>query len=276
MFTALVLVGCSSPAATLCFAEPLRFGDETFELFGGAILQNYDTTIDVKDRATGIGSSVNLEKTLGYDEDDTPWIVGASLRFAERHRLSITYFESNRNVTAIAKEDIDIGEGEIIPVGAGYASSLDFKVIPITYSYSFIKNDNHEFYGSLGLHWNSVNYDALGVTGLGEDTWEGSVVAEADAPMPLIGIGYDYYISDRWKVSASAQAFYIKLSDDTFSFEGGIVNVDLSTVYYIFDNVGIGAGINYFELNVDVDDSDWLGSLEYSYWGPSASLRIRF
>jgi hypothetical protein len=271
-----IAVGCLLHAGSLSAADSIRFGEETFEFSGGFVWQSYETTVNVKDKESGIGADVSLEDTLGYDDDETPWLVGGTWRFADRHRLTMSYFETNRDVKAVATENIDIGEGEVIPVGAGYSSSLDFKVIPIKYSYSFIKSEKHEFYGSVGLHWNSIDYDVRGDANLGADVWDSSLEATADAPMPLIGAGYDYYINDRWKVGVTAEAFYIELGEKDFNFEGSIVNVGFSTSYYIFNNVGLGLGINYFKLDVDVDDPDWNGSLEYSYWGPSASLSARF
>ena len=49
-----------------------------------------------------------------------------------------------------------------------------------------------------------------------------------------------------------------------------------STEYWFFHNVGLGAAINWFSLDVDVDDKDWRGVLDYQYWGPQVYLAVRF
>jgi hypothetical protein len=263
-------------ASSASAADWIKFGEETFELTGGIFLQNFDTNVRVEDQETGEGADINIEDVLGYDEDDTTGTALATWRFADRHRLSVGWFSSERDVTAIAEENIDLGGGEFIPAGAGYESTFDIETIPFAYTYSFMKSDRSEFYGTLGFHWMSIDYEIIGALGLGDEEWEDSVVAEADAPMPLLGIGYDWYLNDHWKVALGGDGFYIKLDDDTFSFEGSVLNLKVATEYYIWNNFAVGAAVNYFRLDVDLDDDDWAGSLEYEYWGPTAYIKARF
>ena len=53
-------------------------------------------------------------------------------------------------------------------------------------------------------------------------------------------------------------------------------NVKLATEYYVWNNFAVGASLQYFKLDVDLDDSDWAGSLDYEYWGPTAYISVRF
>ena len=269
-----ILISMLAPLSAIA-EDTIRFGEETFELKAGGFLQNFDTKIKVEDNNGG-GANVPLEDVLGYDDNDVTVVFGGSWRFAERHRIEFSAFNSDRDVQAVATEDIDIGDGEIIPTGAGYKSTLKIQVIPLQYSYSFIKSDKNEFYGSVGMHWYSIDYDVVGAVGLGQESWKGKVRAEADTPMPLVGVGYDYYISDRWKVSVGAEAFYVKTSDAEFNFEGAFYSATVATEYYLFKHVGIGAAFSYFKVDVDIDDSNWNGGLDYYYWGPAAYVKIRF
>jgi hypothetical protein len=269
-----VLATAGLATASANAADWIKFGEETFQVAGGGFYQTFNTKVEVEDQ--GFGSTIDLEDDLDYDDDDVSGMVNATWRFADRHRLSLGYFESNRDVSALATGDIDIGNGEIIPAGAGYESKFDIKTYPFKYAYSFSKTDKSEFSGSIGFHWMTIDYNIIGALGLDENELEGRIEAEADAPMPLLGLSYDYYLSDRWKLNLGTEAFYIKLSDDTFQFEGGLVNASVGTEYYIWNNLSVGAAVSYFYLNADLDDSDWRGSLEYSYWGPSAFITARF
>jgi hypothetical protein len=267
---------CLALAAPAAGEDFMKFGEETFELSGGFFLQQFDTNVRVDDPETGEGVEIGLENDLGYEDDDTTGYVLGTWRFAERHRLSVGYFNSERDVTAIALEDIDLGDGEFIPAGAGYESQFEMSTVPFAYTYSFTKSDSSEFYGTVGFHWMSIDYNLVGALGIGEEEFTDSLEAEAEAPMPLLGIGYDYYLNDRWKMALSGEGFYIKLDDDTFSFEGSVYNLELSTEYYVWNNFAIGAALTYFRLDVDLDDSDWKGSLDYEYWGPTAFIKARF
>jgi hypothetical protein len=245
------MAGLSTASASA--ADWIKFGDETFELAGGGLYQKFNTKVEVDDQ--GFGTKIDLEDDLSYDDDDVTGMVNATWRFADRHRLSLGYFESNRDVSAFASNDIDIGDGETIPAGARYESNYDIKTYPFKYAYSFSKTDHSEFSGSIGFHWMTIDYDLAGALGLDEEEFEGRIEAEADAPMPLVGLSYDYYLNDRWKLMLGTEAFYIKMSDDTFQFEGGLVNAKVGTEYYIWNNLSVGAAVSYFYLNVDLDDS---------------------
>ena len=78
------------------------------------------------------------------------------------------------------------------------------------------------------------------------------------------------------EAALTGDVFYIKISDDTFSFEGSLMNLNLATEYYLSNNIAVGASLTYFRLNVDLDDSKWKGSLDYEYWGPAAYIKVRF
>lgn len=42
------------------------------------------------------------------------------------------------------------------------------------------------------------------------------------------------------------------------------------------NNVGLGLALNWFKLDVDLDDSEWDGSANYEYWGPQIYVTVRF
>ena len=81
---------------------------------------------------------------------------------------------------------------------------------------------------------------------------------------------------NRWSAGLLGEAFALDIDSSTFGFSGTLFNVKLSTEYWLFNNVGIGAAINWFSLDVDVEDGSWKGQLEYEYWGPQAYVAIRF
>lgn len=265
-----LMAGFSQPG----LAEYDRPGEERFKFGAGSYFQRYDTTVRVKD--SNGGAFLNLEDDLGYDSDDSGLWLGGHWRFAKRHRLGLSYFDSKRSVTAIAQEDIDIGEDETIPAGAGYESDFRIRVVPLQYAYSFVQNDKFELAGTVGMHWYAIDYDIGGAAGIGNTTVSDSVDVEADAPMPLLGLGFDYYITRRWHLNMLGEVFYLAVSAGDLNFEGSVLNTRIGTEYWLWDRVGIGAALNWFSLNVSVDDSQWNGDLEYDYWGPQVYVTARY
>jgi hypothetical protein len=44
----------------------------------------------------------------------------------------------------------------------------------------------------------------------------------------------------------------------------------------VYNNFGVGVAVNYFSLDVEVDDSEWKGTFDYEYFGPQIYLAARF
>lgn len=253
----------------------IKPGEEQFRINAGAFLTYFNTSLRVDSNVLGQGTDINLEDVLDLDDKTTTYLIDGYWRFAANHRLYAGYFAFDREANGQLNEQLQIGE-EIYPVGAGYDTQFDMSIAPISYGYSFINNEKHELTGIIGLHWATVDFDISGYLSPGSNVLIGQTSAKADAPLPLLGFSYEYRFNDRWTASAMAQAFYLKVSDSTFAFSGSMVNLGLKTEYWLFNNIGVGAALNYFNLNADVEDDDWKGELDYQYFGPQIYLTVRF
>ncbi len=253
----------------------IKQGDEWLTVSAGVFLSKIDSTARVDSSSLGVGTDVDLEDDLGLNEDETTFWGNVTWRFAENHRISAGYFQFKRDAGATAKGDLQIGD-EIFPAGASLSTEFKLEVVPITYTYSFMKEDKYEFGGSIGLHWNTMNFDVGRSASLGGADADANVNADATAPMPLFGLLFDYHFTPKWTVGTHGEIFFIDINNDNFSFSGTITNLRLHTEYWFFNNFGIGAAINWFALDVDVDDSDWKGEMDYQYWGPQVYACIRF
>jgi hypothetical protein len=148
--------------------------------------------------------------------------------------------------------------------------------LPIAYSYSFIKKEKYEFGGTLGLHWSTLYFDVAGSASLGDLDADADVSADAAAPMPLIGLLYDYHFTPKWTVGTHGEIFFLDISDNTFAFSGTITNLRVHTEYWLFNNFGLGAAVNWFALDVEIGDSDWKGGVDYQYLGLQLFASVRF
>lgn len=255
--------------------EWIKQGEETFILWGGAFFPAFNTNLRVDNKDLGRGSNINLEDDLKFTTTETTFYAGVLWRFASRHSITASYFQFSRDSSATLAEQIQIGD-EIYPVGAGIETDFTFRVIPITYRYSFLKKEKYELSGSIGVHWYKMEFKIKGNASLGAQDLDAETSASADAPLPLIGLKFNYYISPRWTASGHMEAFYLTGATDDFSLSGGLYNFKLSTEYWIFNNVGVGAAVNYFILQVDIEEDTWKGEFNYNYWGPQVYLLVRF
>ena len=262
--------------STLAFAEGgIKPGEEKFTLSAGVFLPTFNTKVTVNNSDLDLGSEIDVENDLGLKEDETVFWFGGTWRFAPRHRVGVAYFQFKRDATKTLLTDLEIGD-EIYEAGATLESEFKLQTIPITYYYTFRKRENYHLSLSAGLHWMTLDLAVVGKANLGNQITDGNVSASAAAPMPLLGVEYEYYFNHRWTTAVHGEIFAIDLSDDTFAFSGAITNLSVNTIYYFIDNVGVGVAINWFTIDIDIKDDDWNGGFDYEYLGPQFFVTARF
>jgi hypothetical protein len=250
-------------------------GEENFQFRGGVFIPAFDVRLRVDSKNLGDGTEIDLQDDLDFDETETTFYVGGFWRFAPRHRITAAYFQFNQDANATLRKELIIGD-EIFPIGARVESDFNMKIIPFSYSYSFLKREKLEFAASLGAHWFEVDFKIKSDVSLGMNDSDAKATASADAPLPMIGLECKYHFTPRWSAGILAQGLYLSSSSSTFSFSGGLLNLRLDTEYWIFNNVGLGGALTWFYLNADVEDDDWKGTFDYTYWGAQIYVLVRF
>ena len=222
-----------------------------------------------RDSSSGlVGTVIDFETTLGMDErDQLPLILGY-YRAAKKHRIYYQYFRLNRNGTSVS--DLPIRFGEVVfPANLPLSSYFDVDVYSLSYSYSLIHDQKKELALSLGLQFQDIQ---LGITGnIGEDpiTEDSDIVA----PLPTFGASFDYAISDKWLFTSMVGIFGLEVDlSDEAKFSGKIVQLNAGFGYKAFKSVGFALQYNYFRVDVNINDLDWIGELKYEYQGPVLSI----
>ena len=270
LFAFVLIWGCLVPNAGKA-GEWINPGEERFLFVGGVFLPAIDTSVRVDNPSLGIGNEIDLEDDLGFDDTQTTFYGRGVWRFFPRHRIGVGYFRFKDEVTATAQRDLQIGD-EIFPVGASISSEFKFEIFPIHYSYSFIKREKMEFSGTLGLHWYRINFAVAGSASLGGLDAGAEVEAKANAPLPLLGLQFQYNFTPKWTASIQAEAFALSIDE----LDGSLINLAVRTEYWFFNHLGAGLALNGFRLDVEVESDDWRGELEYKYWGPQVYIMVRF
>jgi hypothetical protein len=170
---------------------------------------------------------------------------------------------------------IQIGD-ETYPAGATVNSELKLQIIPIAYSYSFIKSDRNELAATIGIHWTSLKFQAQGSASLSGQDANADVTAKLDAPLPLIGLRYDHHFSQRWSVGLWGAAFALKFGKDTTNVEGHIWSAAAYAEYRFSNHFALGLNIEGFNVDIDASSTSWNGAIDYGYWGPQLYLKARF
>ena len=107
------------------------------------------------------GPSVEIkgEDGLGLDSSLTVFRVDALYRpgKSRRHQVDFSYAAYHRDASRTLSEEIDLGEGQILPIGANVSTVFDFDIIRGTYSYAVLQDDRVRLAFGLGLAYSGLS-----------------------------------------------------------------------------------------------------------------------
>jgi hypothetical protein len=245
---------------------------DRFVLGVGLFGPRLDTKVRL-DSSTGIiGTEIDFESTLGMDDNDLLPLVLGYYRVAEKHRINFQYFRLDRHGNSVS--DVPIRFGDVIfPANLPLSSFFNVDVYSLGYSYSLIHDEKKELAFNVGLQFQDIEMGIAGNVGPGLIAEEADVVA----PLPTFGGTFDYAISEKWIFSSLVGVFALEIDfGDDSKFSGEILQINTGVTYKAFKNVAFALQYNYFRVDVDVDDSDWMGSLKYEYRGPVLAIGVYF
>ena len=216
---------------------------------------------------TNLGGSLSLNGTtasgtdIGFNPDGkgastNSFQASANWRVANRHRVSLLWYQTKRDTSYTTQNDIQIGN-EFIPAGANASVDLTNNYFFGTYRYSFIKKDNLELAGLLGLYGSNLKFNFAASAYPGNPTRNFATSESTSLPLPVIGGSFDWYISPRWTAGTSLSGLKAKIGD----IDGSIWVLTASTDYMVFHNFGIGLAYLHTDIDVDVTKSSYNGNI---------------
>lgn len=264
-------------AATWIAAAPPAIADGTnlletnFNMSLGTFVNTSELTIRL-DGEDSQGSDVDWSDTFG-DADVTRFRADALWRFANRHYLRFLYTDYSRTRTVTFDEEVVWGD-EVFPVDVAVRGSLGFEIIELAYEYAFLKRENYEVVGTLGVHY--TTFEASLGARIDSPAGGGSVEigdeAAVDAPLPVVGVRGLWHLGRDFYLDAQLQYFALSIGD----YDGDITNARAALVWQPRRYFGLGAGYDYFLVNVDVTRDRFSGSMEWEYAGPQFFFNLGF
>ena len=244
----LALSICSLPhVAAQARYDDHEMRDRIFVSFGGLSTQNMQSQLRIDPKGVGIGTIVDLEDDFDLPKSVSVLRLDGYFRLSKAHRIEWTYFDLKRDGSAtLVDRDVQIGD-VVFPIQYRVASDWKFSVIKASYSYSFINTAKYEFYLGGGLNIRNISFGFTGV---------GSVLGTTDTrvfddngklPLPTLTVGMQYNVSDKLSIRFRTESFFIEINDTSGRWQDTYALVD----YRIGDRVGIGGGVNVFNIDVE-------------------------
>lgn len=213
---------------------------------------------------------------LGVNNDKKVFWAELSWRISRRWNWDLTYTSFAGNGFIEARRSGNFGEIEF-DAGASLSSSLDVDVAITDINYSIVDTDRARLGIGGGFHVTSVDFGLLATVdvmteGGGFEQVGRSRTMDILAPLPTLSLTGGYRLLDN--VHLSADVGYLSLNVD--KYDGGIFSVRTQVEWRPWRHIGIGAGYQLVDLDLDVDK----GRIEERYRlelsGPTLFLTYGF
>jgi hypothetical protein len=262
-------------------AGPYEKFNDPFRIYLGGFYADVDSEISIN------GSIVNpppipVEDLLGIEDSKAVAWGGASWHISNRNSLEFEYFQLNRDGA------IDLIQGNPIQVGnflieaGGINTSFDVSVARLTYGFSLIRSERADLQLKAGLHLADMSVAlqlsgaicdaALGETSPCPVSSTGTADEDVTAPLPHFGASFSYAITHNISANLNLIGFAIELD----SLDGSLVELDADLAWHPWRHFGVGAGLRYFDADVESKGSKLNGKFEFQYFGPVIYVATTF
>ena len=227
----------------------------------GGYLVSTDTQVRLDGTIAGSGTEIDLEEDLGFD-DANRFRLDGLWRISPRHHLRGAWFQFDRDTSRQITRDLEFGD-IVIPVQAEVSADLDTSIWELAYEYAFLHRENYEVAAFLGVH--AISFElavqaSLGTSGLLQTRAER---AETSSPLPVVGLRGLWRVWRSIYLEASGQYFEAAIDE----YDGDIQDYKLTVSWMPLRHFGIGAGYEEFEVDIDVEQDRFNGSLSWEYGG---------
>jgi hypothetical protein len=260
----IIIVALVVLASAPVFAErpPYRF-----EFSLGAFVPSMDTNIRLDSSDGNVGVEVDFEDNLNLENSKVVPLAQADFWVSKKHGLSLVAFDLSRESSGPSNITFRFGDEEF-PADVPLKVRFDTRVLALTYSYKFFNNEKRSFGFNIGFNVNEIS---LGVATL-DDALGLEESAEATAPLPTFGVNGHVMLSKKWKFYGTVGVFALSYDQ----YDGALTGLSGGFMHHTFKNVGFGVGLYGFNIGVDSENEDLLGSIRYRYNGAVAYLSLRF
>jgi len=179
--------------------------------------------------------------------------------------LRVDFLDVRRNGLAVLDRTIQFGD-QTFQLAQTLQSTIDWRQMDITYTYSFLRGERYELGAGLGVH-------LLEAQAIAQVPGTPQRVDYSEAgPFATVALDGTYLLSSRWSLNARAQ--YMRLTVN--SFTGMLEDFHGDVQYRWRRNLAFGVSYEYSEPEVDVSNRDPSGLIRLIFSGPQLFVRVSY
>jgi hypothetical protein len=247
------------------FSQETDTDDNQWGFLVGAFFADQDMKTEFEVTVGEFDVVVDFEEDLGLRDSQSVFRFAAFYDFNERHRLDFDVFDLSQSAVATLSREIEWGDA-VYPISAEVSTGLDLTIYKAAYTYHMLRRDKYRLGVTGGLYVADI---ALHLNLLESDQEERGDVT---APLPVLGLRGEYFFSDRWRASASAEWFGLEIGE----YEGTLHDFLISIDYNFGNHAAVGLGYNNVQINVDATEEELRADLRWKYSGFIGYLRFSF
>jgi len=271
-----VRVGCGLLLISILLASPHALAEaigdrhprltDDFSLSLGTFLTDKDLKLRVDGSLPNL--NIDFDERVGLSSDESAGAGELRWRFGEKWSVAAQYYKTSDSAKAELTEDVH-WQDYVLKVGTNVGAGIDFSVARLFFGREFSSGVRHEFGLGIGLHWLEISAFIEGEFFLNDESagFRRESVS-ADAPLPNVGGWYWYAFSPRWLLTSRLDWFGASFDD----YSGDLWNANVGLTFQAWRHVGLSLSYQLFNLDVDVDKSDWRGGAEVTNHGPFIAL----
>jgi hypothetical protein len=212
------------------------------------------------------GTPLNGEHDLGFPGHQQQARVEAMMRMRERNRIRVDYFESNRNGSVTLANPIIFGN-QVFAAGSQLQSSLDWRLITVTYLFSLYRSDRLEIGTGIASYSVQLTAEAQVPVTFQQET------ATASGTIPALPLDLTWRVSRR--VSLTARGAYFRAAYKDFRGELNDLHADAQFRWLPNLTSGVGYALTRASLTRN-EMSSSPGMVSMTVSGPEVFVRFSF
>ena len=212
-----------------------------------------------------IGTPLSAEQDLGLTNQAYQPRFELTIRLRPRHRLRVNFFDLRRSGSSVLDGAILYGDQTFL-AGQPLQSTINWRQMDITYTYSFLRGERYELGAGLGLHLLEAEAIAQ-VPGTPQ-----RVDYSQAGPFATLAVDGTYLIAKRWSFNARANYLHLTVHD----FSGELEDYHADVQYRWQRNFALGVGYDYSQAQVTIRNHDPSGIVQLRINGPQLFLRASY
>jgi hypothetical protein len=260
----LVLLGALAHADDDAYLSPTN---DRMRFSLGVMRVSNSTTLRVDSSTAVPGTVIGGENQFGLDRSDWEPKFQVMLRAGTRNRLWLDYFTLDRDGSTVVQAPI-VFRDVVLQPGDPLQSQLNFRMLSLTYGYSFWHSEKLELAATLGI--SSIQLDAeakVATSAVHIDQME-----DIAGPFPLPGIAATWVLSRHFYIDGRAQYLSLHVHD----LDGSLGTAELDVMYRLRPNVSFALGYAGVKAHLESVKSQNSGLFDFTSKGPQLFVRVSF